>query len=49
VQYESWLYPVIRPGAQRDVSAQFEIQFQPRKVFRHSVKSEDNLGIEARQ
>ena len=51
VQYERWLFPVIRPGAQQDVTASVQVQFQPRKLFRHtdSVTSEDKLSIEARQ
>jgi hypothetical protein len=33
VQYEKWLFPVIQPGPERNVSASIEIQFQPQKVF----------------
>jgi membrane-associated phospholipid phosphatase len=36
VQYEKWIFPVIQPGAQRDVTAAFEILFQPQKVFRRA-------------
>jgi hypothetical protein len=34
VQYERWLFPVIQPGAQRDVSASIGIQIQPQKLLR---------------
>jgi membrane-associated phospholipid phosphatase len=34
VQYERWLFPVIQPNAQRDVTASIGVQFQPRKLFR---------------
>ncbi len=33
VQYERWLFPVIRPNAQRNVTAAVEILFQPQKLF----------------
>jgi hypothetical protein len=33
-QYERWLFPVIQPGPQRDVSAAIGIQIQPRRIFR---------------
>jgi membrane-associated phospholipid phosphatase len=33
VQYERWLFPVIEPGAQKDVAASLEIQFQPQKLL----------------
>jgi len=36
VQYERWLFPVIQPGPQRDVSASVGIQIQPQKIFRRS-------------
>jgi membrane-associated phospholipid phosphatase len=39
VQYEQWLFPVIRPNLQRDVSATVEILFQPEKLFRRSSTS----------
>jgi hypothetical protein len=39
VQYEQWLFPVIRPNLQRDVSATAEILFQPEKLFRRSSTS----------
>ena len=34
LQYERWLFPVIQPAAQTNVSAFVEIQFQPQKIFR---------------
>jgi hypothetical protein len=36
VQYERWLFPVIQPNAQRDVTVAVGIQFQPQKLFRPS-------------
>jgi hypothetical protein len=36
VLYERWLFPVIQPGAQTDVSASIGIQIQPQKIFRPS-------------
>jgi hypothetical protein len=36
VQYERWLFPVIQPGPQRDISASIGIQIQPQKIFRPS-------------
>jgi membrane-associated phospholipid phosphatase len=40
VQYERWLFPMIQPGAQRNVAASLEIRFQPQKIFRPSLHSE---------
>ncbi len=37
LQYERWLFPVIRPNASRNVTATVEVQFQPQKLFRRSV------------
>ena len=37
VKYEKWLFPVIQPGAQRDVTTSVEILFQPQKVFRRGA------------
>ena len=39
VQYERWLFPVIRPNSTRDVTAGVEVQFQPLKVFQRAVDS----------
>jgi hypothetical protein len=36
IQYERWLFPIIQPGAQRDVSVSVGIQIQPQKLFRPS-------------
>jgi hypothetical protein len=36
VQYERWLFPVIQPNANTNVSATVEILFQPQKLFRNS-------------
>jgi hypothetical protein len=41
VQYERWLFPVIQPNAQRDVSASVQILFQPEKLFRRSATAGD--------
>jgi hypothetical protein len=35
VQYERWLFPVIQPTPETDVSASIGLQFQPQKIFRH--------------
>jgi hypothetical protein len=37
VQYERWLFPVIQPGAERNIAASVEIQFQPQKLFSSSM------------
>ena len=42
VQYERWLFPVIQPGAQRNVTAAVEILFQPQKLFHRA--SMDTAG-----
>jgi hypothetical protein len=34
IQYERWLFPIIQPGAERDISASVGIQFQPQKILR---------------
>jgi hypothetical protein len=34
VQYERWLFPIIQAGAETNVSAAVEVQFQPQKLFR---------------
>jgi hypothetical protein len=39
VQYERWLFPMIQPGAQRNLAASLEILFQPQKTFRPSLHS----------
>jgi hypothetical protein len=41
VQYERWLFPVIQPNAERNVSASVEILFQPQKLFHRSAANED--------
>jgi len=35
-QYERWVFPIIKPGPQRDISASVGIQIQPQKIFRPS-------------
>jgi hypothetical protein len=42
VQYERWLFPVIQPSAQRNVTGTIEILFQPQKLFRTAVNSQIN-------
>jgi capsule assembly protein Wzi/PAP2 superfamily protein len=37
VQYERWLFPVIQPGPQRNVSTSLGIQFQPQKILKPSL------------
>ncbi len=37
VQYERWIFPVIQPNAQRNVSASLEILFQPQKLFQRAA------------
>jgi hypothetical protein len=36
IQYERWLFPIIKPGPQQDISASIGIQIQPQKIFRLS-------------
>ncbi len=36
VQYERWLFPVIQPNAERNITGSIGIQFQPQKLFRPS-------------
>ena len=36
VQYERWLFPVIQPNSQRDVTASIQIKFEPQKLFQRS-------------
>jgi len=46
VQYERWLFPVIEPNAQRNVTASVEILFQPQKSFRRSVSNPNTTATE---
>jgi len=46
VQYERWLFPVIQPSAQRNVSASVEILFQPQKLFQRSASNADTSTLE---
>jgi membrane-associated phospholipid phosphatase len=41
VQYERWLFPVIQPNIERNVSATLQISFQPQKVLKHSMSEMD--------
>jgi hypothetical protein len=36
VQYERWLFPVIQPNAERNVTASVQIKFEPQKLFQRS-------------
>jgi membrane-associated phospholipid phosphatase len=42
VQYGRWLFPVIQPNAQRNVTATVEILFQPEKLFQSSGRDSAN-------
>jgi len=46
VQYERWLFPVIQPNAQKNVTASVEVLFQPQKLFRSSVSNTDTTTSE---
>jgi hypothetical protein len=48
VQYERWLFPVIQPGQQTDVSASVEFLFQPQKLFRQTSSNDADLGMGGR-
>lgn len=37
VQHERWLFPAIQPNAANNVTAQMQISFEPRTLFRHSM------------
>ena len=39
VQYERWLFPVIQPNSQRDVTASIQIKFEPQKLFQRSSRN----------
>jgi len=45
LQYERWLFPIIQPGPQRDVSASIGIQIQPQKIFRPSFAHEASNAL----
>jgi hypothetical protein len=45
VQYERWLFPVIQPNAQKNVSSTVEILFQPQKLFRRAAGG--SIGAES--
>jgi len=40
VQYERWLFPILQPNAERNVTASVQIQFEPQKLFRRSDPNE---------
>lgn len=43
VQYERWLFPVIQPNPQTDVSTSVQILFAPQKLFRRSSSATSEL------
>jgi hypothetical protein len=47
VQYERWLFPVIQPGPEKNVSASVEILFQPQKLFHGSSADEHSAAAES--
>jgi membrane-associated phospholipid phosphatase len=47
VQYERWLFPVIQPGPERNVSATIEIKFEPQKVLKRSMDAENDMPFGA--
>ncbi len=36
LQYERWLFPVIQPNAERNVTASVQIKFEPQKLFQRT-------------
>src|SRR5882672_1298893 len=44
VQHERWLFPVIQPGAQKNVAASVQILFQPQKLFQHTARPEQGAA-----
>jgi Capsule assembly protein Wzi/PAP2 superfamily len=44
VQYERWLFPVIQPGPERNVSATIEIKFEPQKSLHLTAGSETDVA-----
>jgi membrane-associated phospholipid phosphatase len=48
VQYERWLFPVIQPSGQTNVTASVEILFQPQEVFRRGNPREEDLNVGGR-
>ncbi len=50
VQYERWLFPVIQPTSNRDVTVGVEVRFHPQELFRRSADSKSAMsGKENRQ
>jgi hypothetical protein len=41
VQYERWLFPVIQSNIEHNVSATFQISFEPQRVLRHAMDETD--------
>jgi Capsule assembly protein Wzi/PAP2 superfamily len=46
VQYERWLFPVIQPNSQRNVTASVEVLFQPQKLFQRSASNSGATSAE---
>jgi membrane-associated phospholipid phosphatase len=44
VQYGRWLYPILQPTANTNVSATVQISFQPQKLFQHPRNSDVTLS-----
>ena len=44
VQHERWLFPVIQPGPQKNVSASVQILFQLQKLLQHTAKPEQGTA-----
>jgi hypothetical protein len=43
VQYERWIFPVIQPNVQRDVTASIKLLFQPQKLLRRGFVADSVL------
>jgi membrane-associated phospholipid phosphatase len=39
VQYEKWIFPVILPTPQNDITGSIELMFNPRKIFRRGASN----------
>jgi hypothetical protein len=49
IQYERWLFPIIQPGPQRDISASIGIQIQPQKIWPSFHHAAPNSATEGNQ
>ena len=41
IQYERWLFPIIKAGADRNVSASIEVDFRPQRILRPSFHTSE--------